>query len=131
MAQNTVTLNVAILVQDTSGTVPAVAAQDQKTDQVSGQEEFLSTLVVVPPNTDVATSPVTVDFGALTEAMTLYVEADRPVTMQVGTGTEVLSIRSTFIETYQAGEGPTSLDFGNTDTTNAANVRVIVGGNHT
>lgn len=128
MANNTVTLNLSVLIQDTTGATPVTAAQDSKTDQVTSQEEYLNTLVVVPVNT--AVPATVVDFGALAEAQTVYVESDRPVTMTVGLGSEVTTIRSTFIETYQVGEGPTKLTFGNPDLTNVANVRVIVGGNH-
>lgn len=129
MANHTVTLNQSVLIQDTSGATPVTAAQDAKTDQVTSQEEYLSTLVVIPVNT--AVPATVVDFGALAEAETVYVEVDRPVTMTVGLGADVYTIRSTFVETYVPADGPTKLTFGNPDLVNVANVRVIVGGNHT
>ena len=129
MANHTATLNLSVLVQDTSGASPVTVASDSKTDQVTNLEEYIATTVVIPANTVVAVTPVVVSFAPFS-VQTVYVKSDRPVTMQVGTaGADTLSIRSTFCETHLDGEGPDALEFGNTDLVNAATVTVVAGSN--
>jgi len=130
MANYTATLNVSSLIQDTGGATPVTVAQDAKTDQVTDLEEQINVTVVIPANTDVTVAPVVVSLAPFS-VRSVFVKADRPVTMQVGAaGVDVSSIRSTFVETYQAGEGPDALEFGNTDLVNAATVNVIAGSDH-
>jgi hypothetical protein len=126
---HTATLTAAILVQDLSGSAPVTVAQNEKIDQVVDLEEFTSSVVVIPPNTDVSVSPVIVSFSPF-QVETVFVKSSRPVTMRVGSaGADTLSVRSAYAETYVGGDGPDQLKFGNTDPVNSAVVTVVAGSN--
>jgi len=126
---HTVTLNTSVLVQDTSTTTPTTVTQQSAQDQIADLEEYVSTVVVVPPSTVVTVSPVVVSFAPFA-VQNVYVKANRPVTMQVGTaGADVYEVRSAFATNYESGDGPNALEFGNADTVNAATVTVIAGSN--
>lgn len=124
---HTVTLNTSILVQDTAGATPATVTQQSAQEQVVDLDEFVSTVVVIPANTDVTVSPVVVSFAPF-NVRSVYVKSSRPVTMQVGTaGADTYQVRSLFSINYADGDGPNALEFGNADLTNAATVTVIAG----
>ncbi len=124
---HTVTLNTSILVQDTTGATPVTVTQQSAQEQVIDLEEFVSTVIVVPPSTIVTVTPVVVSFAPF-NVRSVYVKASRPVTMQVGTaGVDVTEVRSLFATNYADGDGPNALEFGNTDVTNSAVVTVIAG----
>lgn len=124
---HTVTLSTSALVQDTTGATPVTSAQESAQKQVVDLEEFVSTVVVIPPSTVVTATPVVVSFAPF-NVRSVYVKSNRPVTMQVGTaGADVYEVRSLFATNYADGDGPNALEFGNTDAVNSATVTVIAG----
>lgn len=124
---HTTTLTAAILIQDLSGAAPVTVAAQEKIDQVTLLDEFTSNVIVIPPNTDVSVLPVIAALAPF-NVKALFVKSTRPVTMKIGSaGADVYTIRSAYVETYLAGEGPDQIKFGNTDLVNSAVVTVVAG----
>ncbi len=119
----TVTLNASALIQDTGPTTPVSVADAAKTDQETAQDEFGSLSVTVPA------SAVDQDLDLGTpgfDVRALYITTDQPVTMKQGAGVEAQPIRSLFMATYGAGQGPANLKFSNAGAVDAQ-VRIIFG----
>jgi hypothetical protein len=120
---HTVTLSASMLIQDTSGAAPVTVANDSKTDQLTGQDEFLEMSVTVPA----AAVDQTIDLTTPgLSARTLYITTTQPLTMKQGAATFAQPIRSIFVATYEAANVPASLKFSNAGAT-GAQVKIALG----
>lgn len=119
----TVTLNASALIQDTGPTTPVTVANDAKTDQETGQNEFGELSITVPA----AAVDQTLDLGTPGfDVRALYIKTDQPITVKQGASTFAQPVRSVFMATYGAGQGPADLKISNAGAVNAQ-VRIIFG----
>jgi hypothetical protein len=114
------TLNTSILVQDVAApTAPVTKVTEAKTDQLTNQPEYFELSVTVPAS---AVDQV-VNLTGFDPQM-IQILTDNPVTMKRDAGTEAQPIRSIYVATFSAGEGPASMKLTNPSGTLDAQVRI-------
>jgi len=124
---NTTTLSASISIVDAAAPTPPVS-QGSLSDQQTSLAEFVNLAVVVPAGTLIG-APITVSLAPF-KPKTVYLSANYPFQMKVGSGSDVHKIRSVAAYTFSASEPAQLLLATGTGVTTDLTVKVILGSAH-